>query len=243
MSRIEALKYYKIGRNLPQGSKESQYFLNLSIESDSTFSYAYFEKSVPYNKRGDYAEGFKLLNKAVELNPKMHLGYRGWLRLVKIKDYEGCIDDLENLLKIKSKNTFNAWGQNIRYLLGICYLGLGEFVKAINYFNEAIVEKKEEIDLNIYLYKSIALLKLKRHKESIRILSNCISHNKNFVEAYYFLGKNHIELRNKEKSKFYLNIALKLYQLGYKIKNPYNEVFLECYEEDIKSDIFEVGYL
>ncbi len=243
MNRIKALRYYKIGRGLSQGSKESQDYFDLSIDTDSTFSYAYFEKSVPFNKRGDYANGFKLLNKAVELNPRMHLGYRGWLRLVKVKDYEGCINDLNELLKIKSEETYNAWGQNIHHLLGICHLGLEDFPEAINNFNIAIIEKKDEIYLHTYLYKSIALFKIKEYKESIEIFDICINHNKNFVEAYYFLGKNYLELRKKSKSEYYLNIALNLYQLGHKMKNPYNEVFLECYKEDILTAIFEANEL
>jgi tetratricopeptide (TPR) repeat protein len=237
MDRFKAIRLYKIGLSLPQGSIQSQYYFDLSIETDPTFSYPYFEKSVPYNKRGDYAEGFRLLNKAVKLNPKMHLGYRGWLRLVKVKDYQGCIEDLNQLSKIKSENTLNAWGQNIHYLIGLSYLGLQEYEKSIEYFDIAVEEIKNFKNVIVPFYKSIALYKLNQFKDSMKILEECIEQNENFLEAYYYSGKNHLQQGNIEESKYYFERALELYNLRCKIRNPYNEVFFECYRQDIEKGI------
>lgn len=238
MDRKEALRYYKKGISLPQGSLRSQYFLDLSIKSDSTFSYAYFEKSVPFNKRGDYAEGFRLLNKAIKLNPKMHLGYRGWLRLVKLKDYIGCISDLTKLQEIKSENRYNnAWGQNINYLIGISFFGLKIYDKAIKYFDFAIDENNKEIDLNYYLYKAIALFNTGGFEQSITCLKACIELNDNFTEAYYYLGLNYLKVEDLNKAKDNFNKAMNLYKQGYKIRNPYNEVFVELYVSDITNQL------
>jgi tetratricopeptide (TPR) repeat protein len=237
MNRRKAFKYYKIGRSLSQGSKDSQYFFDSSIKTDSTFSYGYFEKSVPFNKRGDYAKGFELLNKAVELNPKMHLGYRGWLRLIKLKDYKESISDLQKLKKIKSKHTYKAWGQNINFLIGISYLGMKNYVIAIEYFNFAINENSFEIDLNHHLYNAIALFEIADFEQSIQNLKFCINHNKNFTEAYYYLGINYSSLNKKTEARINFNIALSLYLRGFKNKNPYNEVFMELYLSDIKEKL------
>ncbi|NQX99950.1 MAG: hypothetical protein HRT70_02250 [Flavobacteriaceae bacterium] len=237
MDKLKAIRLYKIGLSLPQGSTQSQHCFDLSIEADPTFSYAYFEKSVPYNKRGDYAEGFQLLNRAVKLNPKMHLGYRGWLRLVKVKDYQDCVEDLNQLSKIKSKNTLNAWGQNINYLMGLSYLGLQEPEKSIEYFDIAIEETKNVENMIVPFYKSIALYKLNQFKDSMKILEECIEQNENFLEAYHYSGKNHLQLGNIEDSKYYFERALDLYSLRSKIRNPYNEVFFECYRQDIIAEI------
>ena len=237
MSRLEAIKYYKIGRSLPQGSLESQHYFDLSINYDSTFSYAYFEKSVPFNKRGDYAKGFELLNKAIELNPKMHLGYRGWLRLIKLKDYNGCINDLKELQEIKSKNIYNAWGQNINFLIGISNLGLKKYGRAIECFNFAINESNR--DLFYYLFKAIALLNIGKFEQSIKNLKTCINHNANFTEAFYYLGIYYSKTQNKGKAKSNFIKASDLYKRGYKISNPYNEVFMELYLSDIEEKMFQ----
>lgn len=199
MDKLKAIRLYKIGLSLPQGSTQSQHCFDLSIEADSTFSYAYFEKSVPYNKRGDYAEGFQLLNRAVKLNPKMHLGYRGWLRLVKVKDYQGCIEDLNQLSKIKSKNTLNAWGQNINYLMGLSYLGLQEPEKSIEYFDIAIEETKNVENMIVPFYKSIALYKL-NHRVTHLVLEvlkmRCKFDFQNSV-SFYSLSQHLQYLRSK----------------------------------------------
>jgi tetratricopeptide (TPR) repeat protein len=239
MSRVEAIKYYKIGRSLSQGSKESQYYFDLAIESDPTFSYAYFEKSVPFNKRGDYAKGFELLNKAVDLNPRMHLGYRGWLRLVKLKDYGGCITDLLQLQKIKSKNSVKAWGQNINFLIGLSHSGLEKYDEAIEYFDIAINEKNGELHLNNYLYKAIALIEVGEFEQSIKNLDLCIKNDEVFTEAYYYLGLNYSRLNQKIRAKNHFDKALSLFKRGFKMRNPYNEVFLELYLSDIEHQLFK----
>ncbi len=233
MSRTDAIKYYKMGRSLPQGSEESQHYFNLSIRADDAFSYSYFEKSVPYNKRGDYEKGFELLNKAVVLNPRMHLGYRGWLRLVKLKDYSGCIRDLNEFIKIKSKHTYIAWGENINYLLGICWLELGKSETALFHFNKAI-DESIEVNLKHYLFKSIALMSSDKYGKAIENLEFCVNNDSNFTEAYYYLGINYEKINNREKSKYYFSKAYSLLDNGFKIKNPYNESFREIYISDIE---------
>ena len=55
---------------VPQGTQFSQFVLSTLIGDFPNYSDAFLEKSVPYNKRGLYYEGFKLLNNAVDLNPK-----------------------------------------------------------------------------------------------------------------------------------------------------------------------------
>ncbi len=232
MSRAQALKYYKIGRGLQQGSRISQYYFDLSINLDPTFSFAYFEKSIPFNKRGDYARGFDLLNRAVVLNPKMHLGYRGWLRLVKLRDFEGAIKDLKKLQEIKIASNSKAWGQNINYLIGLSYLGLNRCDEALKYFEIAINET-EHSDLIISLYKAIALYRIKKYDQSIILLKACIDINLSFTEAYYYLGKNYLKINAYKRAKLSLSQALSLYEAGFKIRNSYNEVYLQLYRQDI----------
>src|SRR4051812_11845421 len=80
-----------------QGSKASQLQFDKAIELCPGFDYAYFEKSVPYLKRGDFISWKKLIDKAVELNPTGYLAYRGWCRYQFVRDYRGAIADLERL--------------------------------------------------------------------------------------------------------------------------------------------------
>ena len=49
-----------------QGSKESQILFDSAIAVGPKFAWAYYEKSVPYFKRGFLHEGLQILNKAIE---------------------------------------------------------------------------------------------------------------------------------------------------------------------------------
>ena len=118
----------------------------------------------------------------------MHLGYRGWLRLVKLKDYRGCISDLTKLQKIKSKNKLNAWGQNINYLLGISYLGLKDYNEAVTSFDRAINENHNRLHLESYFFKGIVFSKTNDYDKAILNLKLCVYSNEKFTEAFYHLG-------------------------------------------------------
>ncbi|WP_298501923.1 hypothetical protein [uncultured Maribacter sp.] len=66
-------KRFEIAGN-SQGTYLSQTMFNILRFQNPDYSDAYFEQSVPFNKRGEYAKGFQLLDKAVELEPLKHLG-------------------------------------------------------------------------------------------------------------------------------------------------------------------------
>ena len=59
-----------LGRSLfwqdgKQGSKESQLLFDKAISMGPKYAYAYYQKSVPYFKRGLFAEGLSLITKAI----------------------------------------------------------------------------------------------------------------------------------------------------------------------------------
>lgn len=126
-----------------QGTKASQLQFDKAIELCPSFDYAYFEKAVPYLKRGDFITWRKLIDKAVELNPTGHLGYRGWCKYQFIRDYRGAIRDLE---KLDSLTSFDiGYSINGDYQLNIakalCYKALGQKTKAIEIIENQITQK------------------------------------------------------------------------------------------------------
>ncbi len=71
-------KRYEFASHM-QGVYLSQSIFEILKFQDPENSEIYFEQSVPFNKRGDYKRGFELLDKAVDNNPRIYLGYRGYL--------------------------------------------------------------------------------------------------------------------------------------------------------------------
>src|SRR5882757_2487796 len=64
--------------SMRQGSRESQEQFDRAISLCPKLAFAYFEKAVPYLKRGQLTVWKTLIDKAVELDPVLYLGYRGW---------------------------------------------------------------------------------------------------------------------------------------------------------------------
>ena len=92
-----------------QGSYFSQTMFEILKFQHSDYSKVYVEQSVAFNKRGEYAKGFDLLDKGVELDPELHLGYRGWIKLRKLRDYEGALNDFNRLDSLTPKFVDAPW--------------------------------------------------------------------------------------------------------------------------------------
>ncbi len=220
-----------------QGNYLSQKIFDILIFQYPNYSNAYFEKSVAFNKRGDYQKGFEYLNKAVEIDPTRHLGYRGWIKLMKLKDYNGCIKDLKRLDTL-TPNTIDApWGDNIHYLQGLAYKGLKKYDAAITEFDKSIASQKDSswVNHNLYLYKGIILKEQNNYKEALHHFNLCLqfSYDKS-PEAYFHKGKTYMKLNLVDSSKVCFEKSLTLFKEGYAHKDKYNEIMDELYESDIR---------
>lgn len=125
-----------------QGSYYSDFMFNRLLKSEPKNSKFWWESSVAYNKNGEFQEGMRRLNKANSLNPIDHLGYSGWIKYTKLKDYENGLKDFHLLDKL-SKTTEYPWGENIYFQMGICHQGLGNYDSAIVYYDKFIASKKK----------------------------------------------------------------------------------------------------
>lgn len=223
-----------------QGSYISQNMFDILIFQYPNYSDAYFEKSVAFNKRGDYEKGFYLLNKAVELAPKQHLGYRGWIKLMKLKDYEGCINDLKRLDSLTPNIVDAPWGENIHYLQGLAYKGLKEYDLAIEQFNKSLISQKDSswVNHNLYLYKGIILKEQNKYEEALNHFNTCLKYcYDTSPEAYYHKGITYKKLNLSDSAKVCLEKSLVLFKKGYPNKDKYNEVMDELYISSIKNEL------
>jgi len=234
-------KRFKIGEEL-QGTYLSQTIFDILIWQYPEYSKAYMEKSVAFNKRGEYSKGFYYLNKAVKIDPVNNLGYRGWLRLVKLKDYKGAINDLEKLDSLTPNFEDYPWGENIHYLLGISYNGLGNLEQAKDEYNIYFNSEKDSSNLNpmAFVYYGNILLKQDSLKKANKFFNIAISIDKNRTEAYYFKGIYFKKINELDSSNINFKKSLKLYDKGYKNQDSYNEVFQEIYRKDIEKGILNL---
>ncbi|WP_291865240.1 tetratricopeptide repeat protein [Maribacter sp.] len=208
--------------------------LSRKIENfESKNSDEYMEYSViKFNKAGDFHTGFIYLNKAVELNPLAHLGYRGWIRLRKIRDYDNALDDFDRLDDLTPDVVDAPWGEDIDFLRGECYFGKKDFRKAIEMFNRNIKNQKEDwADINSFVYLGLCEYELGNYEKSISEFQRALAQSESVCEAHFGLAKAYRKLGNTTLEKIHIKKAET--NIFYKRDDPYNEYLNEIYLSEI----------
>jgi tetratricopeptide (TPR) repeat protein len=175
----------------PQGSRESQLIFDSAISIGPKFAWAYYEKSVPYFKRGFLLEGLQILNKAIELEPLEYLCYRAsweW----QYRNYELCIQDLETYYAMpKAYFQLTPGGEkDMRIILGLAYAKIGKYAKGIQTIVDCLNSYESEDDIGLTDYHELGVLYVfnKQYNKAIEALKKQFEINKNLPDTYYYLG-------------------------------------------------------
>ncbi len=227
-----ACEYGRKAITFKQGSKASQLLFDSAIAINPDYAWAYYEKSVPYFKRGMLAEGMQLLNKAVELDPLSHLTYRAYW-FYQHKSYARCKDDLERFYTMEGSYDKNTPGgaMDMRILLGIIYSELGSNQQAVDKVEETINSYPSLDYIGPYDYHTLGVLYLKneQYAEALEVLLKSIKRNSQFADTYYYLSLASQKLGDIEKAKTYVEASLQRYSgehngySGYPICFPVSE--------------------
>lgn len=225
-----------------QGSAYSQEKFDKAIALCPTLDQAWFQKSIPYLKRGQFVEWKKLIDRAVELNPLSHLGYRAWCRYQFLRDYRGAMADLERLDSLTAFDIgYSVNGDyHLKIALAICYKEDGQVQKGIAVI-EDFKKSKEYVrgpyeDLHLGVMKYL----VKDYTGAQTAFNKQIVYNDYQAENYYYLALIAKELNNKEDVVTYLEKAKSFYQAGKHLQDPYthhsDRVFLEEIELLLKKE-------
>lgn len=203
-----------------------------AIEYDQENSDAWMERSVAFNKAGDFEKGFEYLNKAVELDPKLHLGYRGWMKLRKLRDFDNALSDFNTLDSLTPKFVDAPWGEDIDFLRGECYFGKKDYQKAIELFNRNIKNQKEDwADIHSFVYLGICEYELENYKKAISEFQRALKQSEYVPESFFGMAKAYQKLGQIEKAKE--NILKAENSIHYKRDDVYNEFLNEIYLSEI----------
>ena len=217
---------FTVKNSWPQGSPANQRLLDAALWFDPYLAKAYVEKSVPFNKRGDYAQGMYYLNQAVALQPRQYLGYRGWLRLYMLRDYEGSTRDLLRYDAFTPHLTDYPWSENLYYLLGLNYLQLKQPHQAIRYFRRASAAECRQFGANYvnpynHLYAAIAHLTLKQYPLAVQQLDSLTQLNSKCSEAAYYKAWALFQMQQVDAAAHCSELAATQYRKGYRYWNAY----------------------
>jgi tetratricopeptide (TPR) repeat protein len=225
-----------------QGSRESQVHFDKAIERCPSFDYAYFEKAVPYLKRGEFIEWKKLIDKAVELNPAERLGYRGWCRYQFLRDYKGAIQDLERLDSLVGYDIgYSANGDyHLKVALALCYKQSGQKQEAHRILEEHVSRKDYTPMPYDFLHLGVIKLELKDFAGAIAAFEKQIRYNDFQAENYYYMALAYKGLRNKNAFHGNLVKAKEHYRANKHLVDPYthqaDRIFLSEIEALLKKE-------
>jgi tetratricopeptide (TPR) repeat protein len=222
----------------PQGSSASQIHFDKSIALCPTFDYSYYEKGVPYAKRGLNAEWKTLLDKAVELNPKEYLGTRGWYHYLFMKNYKLAIYDIEAYEKLIDGDIGHTGNGRYHLLVikALSYKGIGERERAAAILSEYLLSPDHEPGLYDYFHLGVLCLELGQLDRAEIMFQNQIEIH-DFAEIHYYggiLAKKNIDL-NEAKER--LNYALSEYLSGKILTVPYTIMMDKVYQKTIEKEL------
>ncbi|MBB6371123.1 tetratricopeptide repeat protein [Chryseobacterium shigense] len=216
-----------------QGSRESQEAFDKSIDLCPDFSNSYMEKAVPYLKNGDFVTWKILIDKAVALNPKMHLGYRGWCKFQFLRDYNGAVQDLEELKKYYPEDLGRSLNgdYHLDVVRAMSYSALGQKEKAAGIIENLLASKGYFKGMYDHYQLGVTYFELGRYEKALENFEKQ-SKEYNFAENIYFKSKVS-KIRNKD----YLDLktlALKTYDEGKTMKDVYTHHFNKIYRKQIE---------
>lgn len=218
-----------------QFSKEYQEALDEAIAIDPGFSHAYEAKSTAYLKSGDFVTWSQLMDKAVSLDAKSHLSYRGWCRYQFFRDYEGAIRDIElldSLSKYDIGHSVNA-NYHLHIARAMCYKALGQKEKAIDIIERQLNSPEHDVGLFDYLHLGVLYLEQKKDSKCEAALLKQQEIN-DLAENRYYLGLLYKKMKQKDKAYKELQMSKQKYIKESRLFDPYTEPMDKIYLEDIE---------
>jgi tetratricopeptide (TPR) repeat protein len=217
-----------------QYSREYQEILDKAIEKCPYFSYAYRDKSTAYLKSGDFVTWKYLIDKAVELDFRENIGYRGWCRFQFFRDYQGAIDDIESLEAVAKGNIgYSAGGQyHLKVAKALCYKQLGNLEKAVAIMEKYITDTTTQISVFDHLHLGVMYLQTGEYQKAISQF-NFQSKKNDLAENHYYAAICHKKMGNHALFSEHIVLAKEMYLKSQKMVFHYTEPIDRVYLEEI----------
>jgi len=227
------------GKTLKQGSRESQIMFDSIIKLNPNYAWAYMEKSVAYLKRGLIVEGLKLLDKAVELEPRYNLTYRAYWHFQN-RNYKLCVRDLEHYYQLPNAFIYElspGGDKDMRILLAMSYAKLGDIEKGIKTIEDCIKSYKREIDFGLTDYHTLGMLyvKNKQYEKALEAFDKQLKITEDYPDSYYYIGLAYKALNKPEEAKVNFEKAKDKFLDSYHIRNGY--LCYKVYYSDVTDEL------
>lgn len=185
--------------------------LDKGLQEDSTISYLWQQKAMPYFKARKYDVGMKYLDKAVEFNKLRYLSYRAFIKCIFSKEYEKAIKDFDAIKAIEGNSI--VMDHSYDFYTGLSYLQLNNFKKAEKLFEKDIEAQVQEWGEGEYhhlsvFYLAITLYELEKWEESIKVFDLTLEKYPQFADALYYKSICLTNLSKFEEAKELYKLAM-----------------------------------
>jgi len=232
--------YAQLARYCERGSPKNMRLLEKAIKIDPQNDLAWRDLALPYLYAGMINEWNKHMKKAVELNPVAWQDWRGYQKLYFFRDYSGALFDLDATDTL----TFNQvdYPQNISvdYLRGMCYLGLEQYDRSIEYFDKYIDDETEKVgeayvDESAFLYLGIIANSQNRFDDAIKHFERAAKFEIGNADLDYHKAKAYLSIGEIEKAQELLLNAKKKFEDDEYMRGFRYEAIEQLYLSDIKT--------
>lgn len=196
------------------------------------------EKGAATLKRGMAADFHEFYGKAAQYDPAGWLGYRGYMYLYFYRDYERAIKDFNTLDDLTPDIVDYPQSTSIHFMRGICYLQLGEYKKALSFWDRHLVEElrtttEEYIDPKTYLFQGITYWKMGDFEKANSSFERGLKNHPYNADLWLWTAKMAIQNGDSNMAKQALEKAQTQFDKEYQNYRPYVEEFFQMYQSDI----------
>ncbi len=202
-------------KSRPQGSNESINGLDSALSLCPTFADLYYMRAIPYLKRGEFITWKKIIDKAVENDSIMYLGYRGGARFMFLRDYVGAIKDIEDLKRMGDWDIGTIYNgeYHLEVIRALSYRGIGDTLKAVSMLQSHIDTYPVTGNYDYY-HLGVMLYQLKKYDEAEKAFKKQLLVRDYYADTYYYLAL--ICWEQEELQEYYSNLqkAILFYKEG-----------------------------
>lgn len=222
-----------------QGEDKSQQYFDKSIALCSTFDYSYYEKAVPFAKRGMIREWKEMIDVAVKINPREHLRTRGWYHFFFMHHYEAAIKDIDEVSQLFKGNDIGYTGDgtyHLNIIKALCYKKMGKTNKAIETILTQISNENHQFGVYDHLHLGVLYLENKEYQLAIKELDI----QKDFsddCEVYFYKALAYKGLKMTHEYKINLDLAKAYYIKEKTMENNYRQMIDEIFLADIENEL------
>ena len=225
-------------RNYYQGSVGEQMLLEEAAIHNNEHPEVWREKGIPYLKRGIASGYFPNYGKCVYYDSLGWQGWRGYCTLYFYRDYGRALTDFNELDILTPNFIDHPQGTSIDYMRGICYFGLGQYQKSLDFMDKHLASESKGVGYE-YVYPVTFILKGLAHKKlgdldkAQAAFELGIANNEQNADLEYQLAKLFHEKGATQKALKWLKKSRESFQEGYFNSRNYVEEFQQVYLADI----------